>query len=556
MKNPNLINKICDIECNNENPPQFLKNNSEKKFYFILFLLMMLFLNIYVHFDELTSSLSIYGDMSNLYILSSLKDGSIFRNDFYGKFCLDVLHYLGIGYYLFSRLLILFFPLEFIFKIVPIFFNIIAVYFLFRIGSIIKDTKFGLIVGISSGIISLSMDSFFGYEQRIYGFTLFSIFLYFLIKKRVMIASFFSAISLFFYPYVFPYTALSCYLFILSQNKIYYRDKIKLIIIISTIFILCALLFKLGENTYIKKYGDFFSYKELQNMPEAGKEGSRPFVMLHKNYFLSNILNIYEHHEIYRKLLALFGIFIFLSLFIKNPGLKIPGPLIITLVSSLITFSIAHILYTKLGLRFIFASRFLIFTIPIFLAILFSFSLFTICPKFKINSLIFLFLLIVIFAINYESKPRNLNKYREIFNFFENVDKDCLIAGHPLGTEYIPLFSRRKIFIVSRMARPVNKFIWAESKKRLNDLFNAYYSNTIDESRKLCLKYHIDYLVVDEEYFGADYLDSKQLYFEPFDSLIREKIKTGKYALLEFAKKNYDIVSNGVYVVNCKRLNK
>lgn len=541
MKSINLMNKIY---------------SHDERSNFILFLFIIVILNICVHFSELKSGLAIYGDMSNFYILARLNDASIFRNDFYGKFIFDTFYYLQYGYYIFSWFLTLLFPMEFIFKVIPISLNIISAWVLFKAGSIIKNAEFGLILGISSGLVSLSMDSFYGYAPRIYGYLIFCIFLYLMLKKRVILASFFSAISLFFYCYVFPYTAISSYLFILLEKNANFLNRIKMLITISLIFALSIILFKQRSDIFLKKYGETFSYSELQNMPEAGKQGSYPYATLHKNYFLSNILNIYEHNEIYRKLILFFAIVIFLSLFINLPGLKIPGSFLIISVSSLITFCLAYFLYTTFGLRFIFASRFIIFSLPILFAFMFSSSIYKISAKFKISSSVLLLVLVTLFIMNCKIYFRNLDEYKDVFNFFKKTAKDSLVAGHPLGTEYIPLFSKRKVLIVTRMARPINKFIWSESKKRLEDLFGAYYSDKIDEASTLCSKYRIDYLVVDERYFGSEYFNTKQLYFEPFGSFIREKAKKSQYALLDFARLNFDFSSNGIYVIGCNKLSK
>ena len=527
------------------------------RFNLLFIFLISLSLNLYVHFGELFSSFVVFKDMSNLYILDRLRDNTLFRNDLWGEWLMDGIIYTAPGFYLVSSFLVKLMPVEYSFKISSIILNLAAVYLLFRIGKRLKGERLGAMVGIFFCILSLSMDTFFGGGARMYGFVLFCLFLCLLINKKIFFASLAAAASLFFYPYVFPYTALSCYLYIVFSKDYLRKEKIKKTIIITALFSACAAFLCQGLLIITEKYGGFLTYSEIRNLSEAGKEGSYPYNIMNSNYILNNIFNIYEHNEIYARLLLFLAIgIIFLFFYSKTSGLRMIKDLLVPFVSSVITFIIFSAVYILFGYNFGIPSRQLIFSMPVFLVILFSVNLYLFCEKFRINVLPVIIAAAIVFTLGFESNTENLMKYGGMFDFFKKTDNNSLIAGHPLGTEHIPLFSKRKVFIMPRVARPFNCLFWGESKKRLFHLFDAYYSDSLDSARALCSEYHIDYFVIDKEYYRNDYLNEKRLYFEPFDSSIKEKSQKRDFALLKFAENNHEFNFGDVFVISCKKLNK
>lgn len=71
-------------------------------------------------------------------------------------------------------------------------------------------------------------------------------------------------------------------------------------------------------------------------------------------------------------------------------------------------------------------------------------------------------------------------------------------------------------------------------EKRIFDLFTAYYAEDPEEVRRFCSENGIDYLIVRTQDFSPVRLEKDRIHFEPFDSYIRNLVKSrSHFAVLD-----------------------
>jgi hypothetical protein len=120
-----------------------------------------------------------------------------------------------------------------------------------------------------------------------------------------------------------------------------------------------------------------------------------------------------------------------------------------------------------------------------------------------------------------------------LYKYLQSTPKNSLIAGPPDVMDNVITFAHRKAFVTYELAHTWYISYWDRVKKRHFDFFRAYYSDDPEEIRRFCRDNQIDYLVVREEDFFPRRLVQGDLYFEPFDTYIRDILKSHhRFALL------------------------
>jgi hypothetical protein len=196
-------------------------------------------------------------------------------------------------------------------------------------------------------------------------------------------------------------------------------------------------------------------------------------------------------------------------------------------------------------LRLFIPNRYIEFSFTIFYAVLFGTALSAILRRrkgVKVASPVILIVIALLGGLrNYNVSIYDYSQYKPLYNFIETLPKDALIAGHPELMDNIPTFARRKAFVTYELSHPYRKRYWEQIKKRLFDLFNAYYSENSDQVREFAANYDIDYIIVRDDDFPPHASIHKSLYFEPFGQYIRKLLESRRhFALMSDA--NFDVV--------------
>jgi hypothetical protein len=138
----------------------------------------------------------------------------------------------------------------------------------------------------------------------------------------------------------------------------------------------------------------------------------------------------------------------------------------------------------------------------------------------------------------------------QLYRFLYTLPKDSLIAGHPLELDNVPLFAQRKVLVNQEVALPYYTGYYTEVRQRLLDSLTAYYAPETVDIERFVQHYGVDYLLINRAHFTPAFLRGT-LYFEPFNSLVKQRLTTpGRFALLEapggervYTRGPYEVVS-------------
>jgi hypothetical protein len=96
------------------------------------------------------------------------------------------------------------------------------------------------------------------------------------------------------------------------------------------------------------------------------------------------------------------------------------------------------------------------------------------------------------------SSTRHLQR---LFDFIKPLPVDKTFAGEFSFVDKIPLFSWHRSYIMKNMAHPFRKGYWAESERRIREMYRALYATRLSEAIAFAEKERVDYFVVRDETF-------------------------------------------------------
>ncbi|MGL5832571.1 MAG: hypothetical protein ACRC1Z_04970, partial [Waterburya sp.] len=196
------------------------------------------------------------------------------------------------------------------------------------------------------------------------------------------------------------------------------------------------------------------------------------------------------------------------------------------IIASLLMFTLAHLLLPKLHLP----SRYTYHTIQFVLAVSTGIVLtiwvdlartwlknkrqFNLMEQVKI-ALIILFSLTVIIipGIPYISRTWfqawQIGTAPEIYQYLARQPKDILVASLSTEVNNIPAFTQRSILVGDEFAMAYHPTYHQQIQQRTVDLLQAQYSPDLKVLQFFLRQYNVDYLLLDDNAFTADYLVNK-----------------------------------------------
>jgi hypothetical protein len=205
-------------------------------------------------------------------------------------------------------------------------------------------------------------------------------------------------------------------------------------------------------------------------------------------------------------------------------------PFLYLSISSLLFYVLARIFLLKLFIP----SRYLIYTVSLFYCVLLGLcfrgflgsNLQPLAAKVLLASVVGLSI-----ARLYGVGVYDYSQYEPLYTVLNQTPKSSLIAGHPSLMDNVLTFGRRNVFASFELAHPWSKGLWQKLRPRLVDLFDAYYAKDSNTVMKFCLKYRIDFLVVDNRHFTIEFLKNRP-FFEPFDQMIQKTVRNRRHFAL------------------------
>lgn len=554
----------------------------------IISILIPLILQSSILFDKYTFSDDVEHQVAYLY---SFQDTELFKNDYIksivGLFnCIgfNFIYYVGLLFIddliLLSKLIIL--PLSFISSL-----------YLFKIGKEIKDDFCGFI--ISTLFIFTHIKLLSAGTQNSFLFPLLIIFLYYFIKKHYFKMMLTIAIMTIIYApsALIAYVAYFLSFFKVLNKRIFLNCSKKAIVyfiltgLISFSIYLPTMLITEKEkfllNQYIPKKEVFanlinpINYHSNAKYLELNLNGRRSLFSGNSiESFLVDILSnnnprisltLIKGKVYHREFLLLFAFCMLIVL--RKKINKMPLEVNILLLSGLIM----YILSFCLMLLLFYPGRYFAAPWSLYLITFISvnFESFvnqinsSLCKnlnlkesshlinKFNLFLIFYLLLFLVDFKIlspDYSMKKVKKN-HTPVFNFIEKLPKDVLIAAPIKEADYIPLLSKKSVYISFEVLD-----LTQELRRRAYAFYDAYFATDQNDLKDFCRNENIDYILVNKESFiEKSHIELVSPYKEYIiDKIRKNNNKKGAFVLekIDDNKKIYD--SNYFYILDCKML--
>ncbi|MFH2145757.1 MAG: hypothetical protein ABII75_07000 [Candidatus Omnitrophota bacterium] len=441
-------------------------------------------------------------------------------------------------------------------QILSISLSILSTIVIYKVGVYLYSRNFAYLTSGLFLVYFLSMDTFYGGQNRGFGAFIFCVFLLFLVKEKFISLPFLFTLAIFFYKALFFVLVVICLLIPFLYRK---NIKLKNYILFLAINILVSLFLI---------FNDKFIHLEMTYLPiirsykfHCGNNIINSFNPLH--ILLYFILNFNEHSELQ---VYFTYFFIILSvgtiIFRGKKAFYLPKAIWLMLLGSFISFLIIY-LYSP-----VLASRQFVFSMPLFLIFFVSVNIYGNATKYRIKPVILLVPLMTIFVAFHPimgCQIRDFKKYKLIYDYLEILPKETFIAGYPgsFVADKIPFFSKRSIFFSDYMDDMLYQAYGVDGfKERRRDLIFALYTDSRDEVKNFVTKYKIDYFIIEPAYYDNahyNYLRSSVVaYDKQAWDIVKTKVNKNNYFLLDFAKKYHDFELRGrdgdVFIISSKKI--
>lgn len=108
---------------------------------------------------------------------------------------------------------------------------------------------------------------------------------------------------------------------------------------------------------------------------------------------------------------------------------------------------------------------------------------------------------------------------RLVLEYLSTLPKDVLIAGYPYDTDNIPIFARRSVFVSAQLSGGRSR------RQMITDLFDAYFSDSLEDVKSFCRQYKITHLLINKKRFTRDFLNREKHFYTPHDRHIKQLIR-------------------------------
>lgn len=524
-----------------------IKKNSISA-YLILLLLLAFGVVLYCQTPSLKNRFIIPSDV-NTYIfpIYSLQNPELFRNDLIAQYSLSrmPLGYIYLFYFLGN-----FFNLISLTKILPFALTIMSVVYIFILGKEISSKIGGFVMSFLFIFHSWTFQTFQGSGPRAFVYPLLIPFLYYLCKKKYYNCFVLFVLQILFYPPAAVIALLTFLFSIISLNNKKLDIKCPLSIIV--IFIISLPLFYLLQ--FSGSFGPTIDFKGMLKMPEFYPEGRDEFFFYNIKQFLESTRSGIGLNAAFIFLFALFFIF---WIFKKANGIKTGPPRLITslCLSSFILYILAYVFLFKL----FFPARYIIFSIPLALCISIGIlfdevqkHVFSDAAK-NLTFACFIILVSLFYIPKTDACTQDYTYLKDVVKYLSNVPEDSIIASTPSISDPIPTFARRKVLFSQKLMLSFHSEYYKKIQKRVYDFCYAYYSDSWEVIKSFCLRYSVDYIILNKNDFSGKDNNNEIGFPEPFRGYI-EKIKRERnnFFLPNIAKSKIVFENSSFLIINTK----
>lgn len=151
----------------------------------------------------------------------------------------------------------------------------------------------------------------------------------------------------------------------------------------------------------------------------------------------------------------------------------------------------------------------------------------------------------------------------DLYQYLAQQPKDTLVASLSKEADNLPTFAARSVLFSEEHALPMHLGYYSRIKERILDVINAQYSTDPALVTAIVQKYGIDFLLINDNAFTADYLSGNNWLklFQPATDRAIATLESNQTPVLAGLMQPCSVVqTNGLYLVNTScvlsRLNK
>jgi len=505
-----------------------------KNGYFVfLNIILIIFVLITTQYRALTDNYHVNDDVRNIFFVNNFPDSledNLLAQYAYGKWVSATI-YLSHFYIMIDKFV------DFIFftKVMSIFTFLLSVFFIYKLGKVIKNKKYALILTFLFILQPWTVHPFSGGLSKSFAFPLLIIFLYYLIKKDNLKLSLVLLLEAMLYPPIFLISLFTFGLSLidLKRKRINLNLKRNRLFFISIIISFMLVLVPITLINYGIK--DVVTFKEAVLSPEfygGGNipifRGNIPFTSDIKS-IIASLVTIYDTRisrpfHTNALFVLLMASLVFMIIY-KEKIFKLPREIYLMFFSSLFLQSLAVLLLFRLYLPV----RYIQYSFPLFLIIILAHGLYILSENKKTKPIFMvLALLLIIFYIPKTDPSLVYCGDKGIYDYLQTLPTEAMIAGYPTDMNCIALYGQRKPFIMGELNEPFFTDYYKVVKQRNLDFFSAYYSSSKEEILEFCKENRVSHIVVNKKHFDEKFLSKRRIYIEPFSSHIKGITKDKK----------------------------
>jgi hypothetical protein len=99
-----------------------------------------------------------------------------------------------------------------------------------------------------------------------------------------------------------------------------------------------------------------------------------------------------------------------------------------------------------------------------------------------------------------------VGQYPQIYRFLATQPQQTLVASLSREVDNVPAFSQRSVLISRELALPYHPLFYDIMQQRSRDLLRAHYSPQLSDVQAVLQTYGIDYVLIDQQFATPDYL--------------------------------------------------
>ena len=136
---------------------------------------------------------------------------------------------------------------------------------------------------------------------------------------------------------------------------------------------------------------------------------------------------------------------------------------------------------------------------------------------------------------------------RALYAFIASLPPESLLAGYPCALDGVPMYTRHKVLYSCEIPNPDFDFMLTA--------LATYYASDYTAVRDFCQESQATHLVVDLAAFSAENVQTGEIYFEPYDSLLSASIAgRSEFALADIDEADRLFQAGSLFVLSCANI--